>query len=338
MLKTLNYNKYLLIPAILVAVFLFLPQGNANASTTETGVEDKIELLNTLLSKIDVLMNLMRDREDFFENKDVIARTEPGKRSEDFFLRLAKDSAAAVYGSDSASILIETDGGVRQIVVTSACADDNFETLLMGNSSCSEEVWLTQSTMNNGVQTFVVPVAVDTKQEEGDVKLSVFACRYDGCVFETDLSIPYKEKITFADQVHIYDRYEWTYEWDGDIYHVQEVLVDFPYYDVRIVKLRVRCDVPGLYISTDEDNRLSCNERGRFSNVDFRNPKTDEQGNTYNLVIESVTRNISKDDAGSVELEFAFVDKHNGITFMYHRPMQKEVEAEAGAEEVESNL
>jgi len=213
---------------------------------------------------------------------------------------------------------------VRQIVVTNTCNDDS-QVLLSSNSNCVEETWIMKSELHDGVKTFTVPVSLVTKQAEDKIKLSVFACRFDGCVYEKELTIPYRTKITYADKVKVYDRYEWTYEWNDEIYHVQEVLLVLPAKETSKVKLKVRCDKRELHIPTTEDNRASCRESREFTNADYQYVETDELGNVYNMRIESVTNNISIEDSGSVELEFIFFDKQNNVAHtVLHRPVQKE--------------
>lgn len=317
--KYLGYPLFLLVFALSLATAVPVHQAMA-------AEESRLETIKSLMTEINALLNLVKDRKDFAVNKASLDAVDHSDRSEDFFLRIGEDSASVLYGSEPTPIILETDGGVRQIVVTNSCSESGSKVLLFSNSDCVEETWVIESEMESGIKTFTVPVSLITKEAEDSVDLSVYACRFDGCVFESNLVLPYKEQISFADQVEIYDRYEWIYEWNNNIYHVQEVLLDFPYKDIKKVKLRVRCDVSGLYIATDDDYRATCHNRREYSNFDYRNVTVDDNGNTYNLLIESVTRDSVVENSGAVELEFVFVNKRNGVAAtLYHRPVQEEV-------------
>lgn len=323
MLKILNYIGYSALLATFVLSLVAIPNHNVLAATKE---ESRIELINSILSEISVLLDLVKAREDFYENRAILEQVDHDGRSDDFFLRVGEDSPVAVYGSKPVSLIVETDGGVRQIVVTSSCDKSDSTVLMFSNVNCVEQTWINEFEMESGVKTFTIPVSFTTKNTEDAINLSVYACRFDGCVYETNLAVPYKEQIAFADQVEIYDRYEWEYEWKDNIYHVQEVLLSFPYKDIKKVKLRVRCDINGLYIRTTEDDRATCNNRREYTNPDYRDPETDELGNAYNLLIESVTKDSIIENSGAVEMEFVFIDKRNRVAAtLYHRPVQEEV-------------
>jgi hypothetical protein len=153
--------------------------------------------------------------------------------------------------------------------------------------------------------------------------VSVYACRFNGCVKTSPLVLSYKSSRSFVDDLVIKDRYEWVYEWDGRRHHVQEVALAFPAEMVRSVRVRVRCDVPGLYIDTVEDTRVTCNSKRKISPPLFRTPVTDKEGNTYNLVLETVTDDITKEEVGELELELTFIGPQGQILHKaFHRPVQ----------------
>ena len=244
-----------------------------------------------------------------------------------FFTHLDKEIDTTIYGSNKTNLVFETDGGVNQLLLVVDCSDLDGTLKLFSNLNCTEQNWLYLSEEIDGVKTFNVPVSYITDEEVDSIKIDVFACRFNGCHLEDDISLRYKNEKTFADDVKIYDRYEWQYEWDDRIHHVQEVLLNFPYQEVQYIKLRVRCDSTGLYINTNEDERITCNSKRRYSQPDYRDFITDEQGNVFNLRIESVTEDIQEDEVGKVELEFIFLGKNNSVIYTaYHRPVQLDVE------------
>lgn len=307
----------ILIPIFFLAILL------AGVPVSVSASESKTETINKLLEQIGNLQLIVKDRFDF--NRTSII-TEPAEdRSSDFFLRVAGDSAPTLYAEKSVNLILETDSGVRQILIMTDCRDNELSPIFNNNTTCESQTWVYGADLQDGIKTFTLPVQVSATENSGEVGFRIFACRFDGCVLETELDLPFKTDVEFTDLVKIYDRYEWTYEWDDKIYHVQEVLLSFPHKDIQKVNLVVRCDGGGLSIATTEKNRVTCGGKRRYSNLYYRNEETDEVGNTYNLKIESVTKNISVEQSGSVEMEFTFTDKRNQVvSTIYYRPVQKE--------------
>jgi hypothetical protein len=323
MLKILKNISYSALIAVFAFVFIAIPSSTVFATYFDT--EDTLVEQRIMAPTITKLLAMIKDREDFKINKTSLSQSVVSNRSEDFFFRIGKNSPSTVYGTKPVTLIAETDAGVRQIVVTTSCEASDSEVLLFSNTTCEEETWIIQSETNSGIKTFKIPLAINTQNEEDVIGLSFFACRHDGCVFEDTVSISYKDKITFADQLEVYDRYEWEYEWNDRIHHVQEVLLYFPYKDIRKIKLRAYCDTSGLNITTTEDNRVTCNERREYSVVNFRDYETDEEGNVYNLRIESVTTDKIVENSGAVELEFMFFNKKNRAHTVYYRPVQEKI-------------
>ncbi len=327
MIKILTNTTF---AAIFVAVLVLVP---AKAEAQELNTRE--EIITSILEEIDRLLGLVKQREDFLLDEQPEMEVEEEILA-DFFARLDEENDTTIYNKNKTNLLIETDGGVSQLLLVVDCSDYDGSLRLFSNSECSELNWLSSYEEINGVKTFKLPVSYISDEEKETLELDIFACRFNGCHFEKDISFKYKDEKTFADDVKIYDRYEWIYEWNDRIHHVQEVLLDFPYRDVKSIKLRVRCSETGLYITTNEDNRTTCNSRRRYSQPDYRDYETDEQGNTFNLRVESVTNNIQDDKVGSVELEFVFYGYNNRVLYTaYHTPLQRDVELTLGDEEEE---
>jgi hypothetical protein len=86
----------------------------------------------------------------------------------------------------------------------------------------------------------------------------------------------------------------------------------------------VTCDESGLYIKTTEEDRATCYSRRDYSPVDFGDENTDDEGNVYDLRIESVTDNIQPDQAGAVIMHFSFMDWQNRVIYeTTYRPEQR---------------
>lgn len=316
--------KNTILSATIIA--LFAMSGNSAMAAEQ---KTSAQLIVEIMEEIKRLQLLIKDRVDFKQNKFDLIKDE--ERTEDFFLRLAEDSATKVYGNTESNIKLETDGGVRQILITNSCADSAV--ILLDNTKCATNTWVVDANLNSGIKTFTVPAKLVTNKDEDIMQLSVIACRFDGCVMETEIELPYKSEIDFSDQVSIYDRYEWTYEWNDRKYHVQEVLLNFPYKDIKEVELRVRCEEGQLYIATNEDDRATCNNRRRYSNIDYRDFETDDQGNEYNLRIESVTEYLPDYPVGLVDMEFKFIHKRNHVVALInHYPVQLDDLAEEDEE------
>lgn len=320
--KRLNTTRYsLFLPIFLFAIFL-VPSHSVLAANNES----KSEQISSIMTQVESIKSLIKDREEFLANKvhnQTVASEQV--RSEDFFLKVSKDSSITIYGSEKTPIIFETDGGVRQIVITSSCENLTSKILTFSNSECKPETWIVDSKLSNGVKSFTLPLSYISKKDEDIVKLSVYACRFNGCVFEDDFEILYKKESVFSEVVDVYNRYEWEYEWKNQVYYVQEVLLNFPYKDVKWVYLDVDCDNNKLYIETTEDDRATCNQRRKFTKSDFRSYTKDDQGNVYNLRIESVSNKmIVEETTDAVELEFSFIGYNNQIIDkLYHRPLKK---------------
>lgn len=275
--------------------------------------------IDSLLEKIEVLRSLIAQRVAFAETGPVLKTNE----DPEYFTLEALD-IVPVFGPETELVEINTDGSVSQLLLTSTC--NQFDgTLKIMTRDCQDKVWVSEFEEENGIRTFSVPVRFDTSEQTALFEIDVFACRYNGCQHEKTIELKYKNKVTFADQLRIYDRYEWEYEWNDNVYHVQEVLLNFPFENIRKVKLRVTCEGKGLYIRTDEEERATCYSRRDYSQVDFGEIQTDEQGNVYNLRVESVTDNITQEESGFVKMEFTFFNWQNRLVHTaYHTPVQKE--------------
>ncbi len=325
-LRTFGWDLIIASIVIVMAFSLALP---AEAKTKTTLVKKDV---STLVEEIKNIQKLVEQRTQFnLKGPAVIA-----VRPEYFALNFAADSVQTIAGDNVANISINTDGGVSQIMILSKCSEVIGVLTLGQSNTCVEKTWVSKYTEANGVRNFSIPVGYTSEELEASLNFSAYACRYNGCMFEKNFSIQYKDKLSLADTLRIYDRYEWTYEWDNKIYHVQEVLLSFPYKDVRRVKLIVRCDVAGLYISTEDDNRATCNNRRSYGQPDFRDYTTDDQGNAFNLKIESLTKNIQEENVGAVTMEFTFIGKQNQVIYKTtHKPIQLDVEEEEEDEEKE---
>lgn len=285
-----------------------------------TFAADKISDRDALLSRIEELRAALAQRTEFAVKGPVAKSAD----DPEYFKFEITNEDLAVYGRKTTVLTLQTDGSVAQILVSIDCSDVDG-TLFVRERECSDEYWLSEYDEKDGIRTFKLPLRLSTPLDNTKFRVSFHACRYNGCQFEDKITVSYKDKITFADQVKIFDRYEWQYEWNDNTYHVQEVLLNFPFKDIRKVKLRVTCDVSGLYIRTDEELRATCNSKRDYSPVEFGAVETDEMGNVYNLRIESVTDNITKDQVGSVKMLFTFINWQNRVVHeLTHIPIQLE--------------
>lgn len=305
-----------LFTAVMSVAFIFGlvcgPQ-TVSAATKSSDIE-------SLLTRIEALRTAIAQRADF-EQSGPVAKTADDP---DYFTFQITNEQMALYGKQATVLNIQTDGSVNQILISTDCTDiDGL--LFLNERECSNAYWLSSFKEKDGLRTFSLPLRLATDMERTKIPVSFHACRFNGCQFEDKLNIPYKNKITFADQVKVYDRYEWTYEWNNNTYHVQEVLLSFPAKEIRKVKLNVKCDARGLYIRTDEELRATCNSKRDYSQVDFGDEEIDEQGNIFNLRIESVTDNISEEQVGAVKMMFSFVNWQNRVIHeLVHVPLQLE--------------
>lgn len=305
---------------LLLAAILMIPGTvSAQAETDAQTLEGQISILK---DKLNELVFMLQARTNYYAGTDS-ALVVDEETSKWFFVRQSADNDSRIFGDFDASLVIEADGGTLQLLIETDCSEGGL--LLGDTSTCLDHQWYTASELHNGVRTYTIPMKVLTDSEVEQFSVSVRACRFNGCDEGIVVPINYKQAQTFGDTVEIYDRYEWEYEWDGDQYHVQEVLLSFPHHEVKKIKTRVRCDVTGLFTDPQEEHRLGCSTREQFTAPDYQDTRVDEEGNIYNLLLESVSRNFSADDVGKIEMEFVFFGKTNSVIHTaYHRPVQLE--------------
>lgn len=254
--------------------------------------------------------------------------------SQYFSLKIDETSSTTVYAKKPGVLVIKTDGGVGQLMLETKCSDKGA-LLLNGAKKCLTQTWLTDYVEESGMRTFTIPVNYADLKATSTRKVSIYPCRFNGCHKEDTVTINYKEKREFADDLVIKDRYEWVYDWDDKTYHVQEVILGFSTKEVKKIYLDVKCETKGLYIETTEDHRVTCNQNRRFSDNFFREVKTDDEGNKYNMVIETVTNDIEPEEVGKVLLTFRFYAINNRLLkIVEYRPIQLDtLESEEDDEE-----
>jgi len=284
-----------------------------------------VQTLADLQTTIETLQQVIAQREDFQANGPV----QKSDADPDYFLFKAVSAVpVTVYGASATTLQYQTDGSVMQLLLRAPCPESMNLHRLYRAASCQNDTWVFSAEELNGIKTFTVPISfVASNYEKVTVEVDVFACRYNGCRHEQTTMVVYKNNQSFADKITVYDRYEWEYEWNEKIHHVQEVLLAFPHKDVRKIKLRVLCDVRHLWIQTTENDRATCSSRRTFTPPDFKRVQTDENGNVYNLRIEAVTNNIQVEDTGAMEMIFTFIGWQNQILHeVAHRPTQRDQE------------
>jgi len=298
----------------LVCVLVF--SANPTAANAQS---DEQALLESLLTQLQELQALVTQRVTFGES----GATTTGAL-EYFNFNLPNGTEVQTFGSESYDLVIETDLDVTQLVLVTDCAEGNMYTF--DSDVCATETW-TMNSVQEGDWTaiFTVPVSVDSDAET-EVSFEVYACRFNGCMYEGDVTIANKPSREYVDDVSIIDRYEWQYEQGDNMIHEQEVLVSVPLDGLHRITLEVECEDTSLYLPTYSDERVGCGQDYRYSQPDFRDEETDELGNVYNMLIYSVSKNIQEEDAGSVTLNFEFFDlKNKSLGTLVHIPEQLEV-------------
>lgn len=308
---TYSISRYL--PAIIGVGLLLVAQPTYATTPTIEALQQRIESLRTIIQQ----------RIDF----PVTGAIEKTNDDPEYFsLEEVEQSPQFVYGNEPGVIEYRTDGSVLQLLLQHSCREAADAPRLAKQSECMDSLWVLAPEVVSGVVTFTIPVEfANHGYETLSTEIDVYACRYNGCQFEKTTTVTHKKTKIFADDLVIFDRYEWEYEWEGKTYHVQEVLLHFPDNEIRRVKLHVTCDAKGLYIKTTEDDRATCYSKRQFSPFDFGDEQIDEEGNVFNLRIETVTDNIQAKDAGKLLMEFTFINKQNSVIYeTAYRPLQRE--------------
>ncbi len=97
MFKILNSTLYSVFFVMFAVLLVAVPSNYALAAEKQESQADKI---TALMTQIQTLINLVKDRQDFLDNKASLIAVDHSIRSEDFFLRLGEDSPVAVYGQN----------------------------------------------------------------------------------------------------------------------------------------------------------------------------------------------------------------------------------------------
>lgn len=249
-------------------------------------------------------------------------------RSDDpeyFNVDVVSASPLMVFGDDDEDTLlvIATDGSVDQIALTRTCSVLNRQLTLLNNSGCATTTWILPTSEKDGVRQFAVPVGfVAGTRADTEQSLEIVACRFDGCRQESKATVVYRPERTYADEVVIKERYNWVYDWNNKTHAVQELLIGFPIKDIRAVRLQLLCEKRSAYIATTERDRLTCGSKRLLTRGDFSKPKTDKEGNVYNLRIEIVTNATVDASTTGINLRVDFLDMRNRyFSELQHKPI-----------------
>ncbi len=316
---------YSLLALIIPTVFFNPGTVEAHHKVIEVNSSPKVEMTKQL--------ELMRQRIQFLT--DTQPEMEVASDTLQYFsVKVSEISELNIHDNKPGNLVVVADGGVSQLVLETVCEKDN--SLLFGKAKkCLTYTFVSEYVEEGGIRTFTVPVSYLGTKNGAELDVILYPCRFNGCFAEEAATFKYKSFREFADDLKIYDRYEWVYDWDGDTYHVQEVLLNFSSKEIKKIYVSVRCEAKGLYISTDQDHRYTCNQKRRIAEHNFRKEEIDEQGNKYRVLLESVTRNIQKENVGKVVMEFRFMGANNKILHIAeHRPVQLDT---LEVEEVENN-
>jgi len=299
----------------LVCVFMY--SVNPTAANAQS---DEQVLLESLLTQLQELQSLVAQRVSFAESGATSTAA-----LEYFNFNLPNGTVVQTFGSESHDLVIETDLDVTQLVLVADCSEGDIRTF--GSNVCATETWIMNSVQEGDwTSVFTIPVSIQSDTSI-DLSLDVYACRFNGCMYEGDVAIANKPSKEYVDDVAIIDRYEWQYEQGDNKIHEQEVLISVPLDGLHRIGLDVTCTFTKHYLRTYSDERTGCSQEYRYSQPDFRDEKTDELGNVYNLLVYSVSKNLTAEEAGSIAMTFEFFDlKNKSLGTLVHVPQQFEEE------------
>lgn len=297
-----------LIFTTVLAVVLLLPQiSYANDALIRAQIIE-------LLAQIHVLTEQLESLQSEQDNDEEIERFDWA------FVRTVGILPETLYGDEDFVLSLETDGSVESLVFKTDCSNVDSQ-LSIDASYCRSTVEVTNFIENDGVRTFEVPLVVRTNDKKTDVEMTVSACRFNGCVIEEKFNFSYKITKEFTDKVDVKDRWEFEYEYEDELFHVQEVLVAFPAEDIRRVKARLLCSENALYRDTDDAERIACQGRRTFTRGYFDDVVTDDYGNEFNLMIQLMMSEVRPEGGAYVELELTFTTFANKTYEVAHSPV-----------------
>ncbi len=299
-----------------VAAFVILTMSPTTVSA-QVSVEDQIQ---TLKAELQRLQGILAQRLQYAESG---ATTEGAL--DYFYLKTEAESPVKLYGNEQTDVVFTADLDVLQLFLVTDC--NEADSRLFGWDSCSEKTWITGTEKSEWTHTFTIPFSVVSGDDETSATYEVYACRFNGCMLETELDIVHKPALVFTDEVKISDRYDWEYNNEkDDLIYEQEVLIRFPHSDIRKVIIDVRCENEDLYLYTTTRERISCSDDQTYDSVNYNKVKSDEAGNEYNMLVYTVFENFTKESIGSVELEVSFYSKTNKfLGSIKHTPQQKAI-------------
>lgn len=310
---------------IFTVLITFLVPQVTRAAASDRVVQAQID---ALLARIDELMLIIEARKAD-ESADNESAAEAPEYLDWFSFSVGRDSAKTAFGDEEALLIFETDGGTEELVLTLTCDEDTV--LLGSNHICVEEFRTDDFTESGGVRTFAIPVYASTTKLS-KARLEVSACRFNGCVKEEKITLELIPEKRLIDGVRITDRWEYDYEWDDELFHVQEVMVSVPADDLSYMKVGLDCDDIALFKDTDDIKRVSCNVERKLRRIHFGTEESDDYGNTYNVILQvfvagGVYPQGSTD--GQVTLEFRFVKRDNSVELLEYAPtLWEEVDEE----------
>lgn len=281
-------------------------QEQQSTEVSLAGLIEQIERLQTILEQ----RNSFGVAEPFFVEEEV---------SQYFFLRESAESEPQVYGSEASNIILETDGGVTQLFIQQNCSNTVFLVYEeQDNSICRSGIWLMAPSDDDGVVTFTIPVSY-SQPSINDVELSVSVCRFNGCEEVKQVVVTYKDVKEFIDSVSVTNRYAYEYEYDDEVFLIQEFLIDLGGQSVRRIKAVIRCEDSSVRNRASEKQRVGCSENKKISRSLIDYDQTDDQGNVYDLLLEFTAEVTDVEFEQQITVELDFTDMSNRTHSLVHR-------------------